>query len=244
MRNEEKNIVKMLNSIKKQNPHFGEIIVVDEASKDKTKEVVDSYSSRLPIHVLDGGGNPIGFNRNWGGLLAKGDPLFFSEGNCFLKPDLLKKVEALFQDKDLAAWSSCSLPYQSSWYVNLTYQLYDVVRFLLWKLHLGFSISGSVLAIRREIFVKLRGFGFFYNDDGVFGRKIFDFCRRSGYKCVFCIDPHYAVVRSMNRFGGGFCESMNHYIYILTNFLPALQCLLKNKMIIDETKFEQEEHIT
>lgn len=110
---------------------------------------------------------------------------------------------------------------------------------------LGFSISGSILVIRKNTFEELKGFGFGYNDDGVLGKKISDYCNRKGLKYIFSIDQSLAVYRSINRFhSNGIWESFTHYFYIITNFVPFLSGALKNRMLIDEVRFNNEDRIT
>jgi len=245
-RNEERNISKCLRSIFEQDwkdkfrgsAKKYEIIVVDGGSTDKTREIifVNECKHGIPISIIDGTGNPIGLNRNLGAKNAKGKILFFTEGDCFLRNGTLKKIGSLFQEESLIAWSTCALPSKSSWIICLTYRIYDVCRYLLAKTRLGFSLSGSVLAIRKKAFLKLKGFGkgTSMNDDGSLGRKIHETYRR---QYIFSINQRYAIYRSMSRFDKGYFKALDHYIYVLTNFFPFLKPLLRNKMAYTGRKF-------
>jgi len=244
VRNEEKNIIRLLNSIKIQEDYFKNIVIIDESSKDNTVKTIRKYKDKLPITLIYSKNLPIGVNRNLGGLIANSDILLFTEGNCFLKNGFLEEVESVFKDNKVVAFASCSMPMRESSIITSIYLFYDVLRWLLYKLRLGFSVSGSILAIRKTVFNEVKGFGLKYNDDGVLGRKIHDYCIKNRCKYVFSLNQDLAVVRSVNRFNTGFLESIGHYFYIITNFVPSLQKLLKNRMYWDEIKFRHEEHIT
>ena len=244
VRNEEKNIQRMLNSLIPQRAYFTDVHIIDEASKDRTYSVIYHYMNRLPLTLNYAYNIPIGLNRNFGGSLAESDIILFTEGNCFLKPDFLEQVESIFKEGNVAAFASSSMPLHGSGMITAIYLFYDVLRWLLSKARLGFSVSGSILVIRKSVFNEVQGFGHGYNDDGVLGRKVHEYCLKNGCKYIFTLDQKLAVTRSMNRFSTSIVESIGHYFYIITNFIPSLQRLLKNRMFWDEIKFRHEERIT
>lgn len=247
-RNEEKRIGRMLESIRIQNfkDEF-EIIVVDAESKDGTREVISRYFNRLPLRIVDGLGKGIGADRNIGGKLSRGELLFFTEGDCFLKRDLLKEIQEAFKDENLMAWSSMAIPNGTSWHIQLTYRIYDVCRYFLTKIPYpfkGYSTSGAILVIRKPIFTQLGGFqeGGMMNDDGVLGRKIRDYCKLNNKQFKFSIDPKTVIYRSMGRFEKGYFSAMQHYVYVLVNFFPFLSPLFKNQMRYEGLVFQHEEN--
>ena len=105
-KNEEKNIANCLQSIQAQTYPNIEIIVVDNNSTDKTKEIVLSFCHSRPVsgHGINSGGNPENFpisfftygpersaQRNFGLIQkAKGEYAMFLDADMTLSPDLIR----------------------------------------------------------------------------------------------------------------------------------------------------------
>ena len=79
-KNEEKYLPKLLASVKKQSFKDYEIIVADNNSKDKTKEIAKSYGCKIVKGGLPGKG------RNAGAKIAKGEIILFLDADVIL-PD-------------------------------------------------------------------------------------------------------------------------------------------------------------
>jgi len=246
-RNEEKNIASLLSSIiAQQYSGIFEVIIVDANSSDNTRSIISSYSKRLPITVLNGEGKGIGADRNLGGNYCNGDLIFFTEGDCVLTEGFLAQLGELFENNNLVAWSTITVPNKSSGLIQITYKMYDVARYLLTKIPYpfrGYSTSGAVLVIRRSAWFCVGGFreGSDMNDDGFMGRKIRDSYRRDG-QFVFCLNPAYPIYRIVDRFNESYFDSMNHYIYVLVNFFPFLVRYLKNQMVYEGKRFKNEKN--
>jgi glycosyltransferase involved in cell wall biosynthesis len=100
--NEEKYLPKLLESIKKQDFNDYEIIVADNKSKDKTREVAKRYGCK----IVDGG--MPGHGRNKGANAAKGDYLLFLDSDVVLPEGFLRENFSYFLNKKLVcaiAWS-------------------------------------------------------------------------------------------------------------------------------------------
>lgn len=246
-RNEEKRIGRMLQSIKDQNFHGEyEIIIVDAHSSDNTRKIISSYFNRLPLRIVDGEGKGIGADRNIGGNCCNGDVLFFTEGDCFLNKGFLFELQRLFRNKNLMSWSTITFPIKSSGLIQFTYKMYDVARYLLTKIPYpfkGYSTSGAILVIRKDVWLKVGGFkeGTNMNDDGFMGRKIRDHYRGKD-QFIFCINPKYPIYRIADRFNNGYFKTLNHYIYVLGNFFPFLLHYLKNQMVYEGQRFTHEKN--
>ena len=76
--NEEEVLPKLLASIKSQDFDDYEIIISDNFSKDRTREIAESYGAR----VVDGG--MPGPGRNRGAEAAKGDKLLFLDADVIM----------------------------------------------------------------------------------------------------------------------------------------------------------------
>ncbi len=89
--NEEKNIADLLDSLVIQEQPM-EVVVVDAASKDRTREIVQKYVERYPfisLHVKPG---RRGESTNYGVEKAKGDILAFIGGDCLANPFWIKEL--------------------------------------------------------------------------------------------------------------------------------------------------------
>jgi 4,4'-diaponeurosporenoate glycosyltransferase len=92
-RNEEHNIGKLLASINNQKFKVDELIVVNDSSTDKTKEIAENYGAK----VLESMSLPQGWmGKPWacwqGANNAKGDIFLFLDSDTFLEQDGLRKI--------------------------------------------------------------------------------------------------------------------------------------------------------
>ncbi len=81
--NEEDLIAECINSIKRQKKVVGEIIMVDNGSKDKTAEI----AKKLGCKVVKEEKRGVSHARNKGAKLAKGDILCFIDADGVLSKD-------------------------------------------------------------------------------------------------------------------------------------------------------------
>lgn len=102
--NEEKYLPKLLESIKKQDFNDYEIIVADNNSTDKTREIASLYGC-----LIVDGGMP-GPGRNKGAKVAKGDYLLFLDSDVVLSKGFLKQNFSYFLNKRLVCATSWSKP--------------------------------------------------------------------------------------------------------------------------------------
>src|ERR1700674_5334609 len=84
VRNEEENIRRCLDSVRclKFAPELFEVIVVDNGSTDRTKEVASAFKEFLPLQVLDRPDGYIAAVRNAGAAAARGRYLAFLDADC------------------------------------------------------------------------------------------------------------------------------------------------------------------
>jgi len=97
-KNEEKNIQRLLKSLKKQTFQDFEIIVVDNFSKDKTLEIASKFTKKIFQ-----AGRERSSQRNFGIKKAEGKYILFLDADMILEPDVLSQCYQLMEnDKNLA----------------------------------------------------------------------------------------------------------------------------------------------
>src|SRR3989344_4960537 len=106
--NEEKNLPRLFESIKKQNFGGYEIIVADAGSKDRTLEICKENNCR----ILKGGLPAKG--KNEGAKIANGDLLLFMDADTFLSQDFFKNSLKEFKDRNLGIASFKLIPYSGN----------------------------------------------------------------------------------------------------------------------------------
>lgn len=91
--NEKEYLPKLLTALDAQTVHPLEIIVADNFSTDKTREIARKYG----CIVVDGGLPPVA--RNKGGAVAKGEILLFLDSDVVPPPQFLEKATAEMEEK-------------------------------------------------------------------------------------------------------------------------------------------------
>ena len=107
VRNEEKIIARCLDSLINSDYKNKEIIVVNDASTDKTKEILKKYSNRDGVTVINLEKN-VGKKRAIGeGLrLARGEIFVFTDSDCVVAPDAISRIiEVFMADKNVGGVS-------------------------------------------------------------------------------------------------------------------------------------------
>ncbi len=162
--NEEKNIDKVLNSIKKQSYQPYEIIVVNDHSTDKTENIASTYSD-IKIISLQGEPPEGWVGKPWacwnGYLNSTGNLLLFLDADVELSPQALESVMAKYYQKKglLSIW-----PYQkfTRYYEHFNMPFHLIALSLL--SFFSFSpqlqpaiVFGPLLLISRNIYQKIGG---------------------------------------------------------------------------------------
>jgi glycosyltransferase involved in cell wall biosynthesis len=108
--NVEKYIDRCLSSLVNQTLKDIEIIVVDDASPDNSKKIIDSYVKKYPKKVRyfykENGGQ--GSARNLGLTKAKGDYIAYVDSDDYIEPDMMEKMynKAISDNSDIVVCGS------------------------------------------------------------------------------------------------------------------------------------------
>jgi cellulose synthase/poly-beta-1,6-N-acetylglucosamine synthase-like glycosyltransferase len=220
--NEESYIGECLESIMKeiQGRNFDvEIIVVNNASSDRTEEIARSFSR---VKVVDEPKKGLVQARNSGFLASTGDLIANVDADTKIPKGWLKKVfEEFERNPNLAALSGpyiyYDLPLITRFFVKIFYLLgyttYLLNHFIFEK---GAMLQGGNFIVRRSALLKIGGFDTsidFYGEDTDIARRM----QKAG-KVKFTFNlPMYTTGRRLKKEGvlsSGFRYSLN-YLWIL-----------------------------
>ena len=95
VRNEKNTIVAFIDSLLKQSVKPAEIIIVDGASTDGTRETLEGYSKRDEIVLISQGCN-IAQGRNLGVGRSRNNIIAITDAGCIVTPTWLENIEACF----------------------------------------------------------------------------------------------------------------------------------------------------
>ncbi len=165
--NEEKNIGRLLESVRRQSYDNLEIIVVDNYSKDETQEIV----RRFTPHIYSASGERSS-QRNFGTQKGKGNYLFFLDADMEIEKGLIKEAVDLFQNYNYAA---LIIPEKSQ-----GEGFWARVKALEKECYVGDSKIEAVRFFKKESFEKIGGF-----DENLIASEDWDLTNRlkkEGYK--------------------------------------------------------------
>jgi glycosyltransferase involved in cell wall biosynthesis len=177
--NEEAYIVPALLSLLGQARPPDEILVIDNASTDRTKAV----SAALPgVRVVDEPNKGLVVARERGRREAKGDLLVYVDADCRAPRMWLARIERRFVARpDLIALSGSYRFYDWDWLGRVLARLYDLtlapLTHILVKyiLRIGVVFYGGNFAVKREALAQIGGFDTaieFHGEDTNLGRRL------------------------------------------------------------------------
>lgn len=158
-KNEEKNIGNCLDSIIRQTypcPEM-EIIVVDNNSTDKTKEIAEDYRNKIlktgfaPLNIsIFNGGPERSAQRNFGGKQAQGKYIIYLDADMTLSPEVIAECVAALEENNqtVALYIPEIIQGDNFW---------NKVRRLERSFYDG-TVIDAARFLRRDIFLKVGGF--------------------------------------------------------------------------------------
>ena len=179
--NEEKYIIRCLKSVKQElssDDYDAEIIVVDNASTDKTCERVESFPG---VRVINEPHKGLSQARQAGFLASTGELIANIDADTIVPVGWLKTVMVEFtKEKNLVALSGPHIYYDLSIYSRL---LVKIFYFLGYTTHIinhhilgiGAMLQGGNFIVRRSALEKINGYNTsieFYGEDTDVGRRL------------------------------------------------------------------------
>jgi glycosyltransferase involved in cell wall biosynthesis len=149
VKNEQKGIARLLDSLLVQEPPF-EVVVVDALSHDRTWAILSKYASDHPdvVRITQKYGSR-GIGRNTGVAAAKGEFVAFIDGDCFADSHWLSELRAGLREDDVAAGKTVAVG-------SLQYGLLERVE--LFQRGNDVTYPSCNLGYRRSLFVGISGF--------------------------------------------------------------------------------------
>lgn len=156
-----------------------EVIVVNNASTDKTKKVASSYKN---VKVIDEPRKGLVFARKKGCLAAKGDLIANIDADTRLTKDWIDKVLSEFSNPKVVALSGPFIYYDLSEKLKLMVKLFYYYAFSLYLVNTHIFNTGSMLqggnfVLRRSAFEKAGGYDTkhysFYGEDAYVAMRMF-----------------------------------------------------------------------
>jgi glycosyltransferase involved in cell wall biosynthesis len=215
--NEERYIGNLFKSLNLQNYHDFETIVVDGGSTDATVNLSHEFGATT-ITLPKVKEFP---SRNKAAELSNGEILLFTGADVVFPKNLLANIAKKFEDPELTAVGGPGIPYDTALMFKTEFFLYNCARCffaLLPKPLKRFSTSTNLLAVRKDVFLRLGGLDVNdVNADGMLGRKL---CGAGKVWFSFFKVKAYASARRIDSMGGATFNM--HFAYVLENFFPFL----------------------
>jgi lipopolysaccharide/colanic/teichoic acid biosynthesis glycosyltransferase/glycosyltransferase involved in cell wall biosynthesis len=159
-----------------------EIIVVDDGSNDKTKEIVESYSSVRYLQITHGGPSAA---RNAGANAAAGEILAFTDADCIPSEEWLYQLTLPFQDPEIIGVKGAYRTRQSEIVSRFVQVEYESKYLRLQKQKFIDFIDTHSAAYRKDIFIENGGFDTNFKVASVEDQEFSFRLARKGYRMVF-----------------------------------------------------------
>jgi glycosyltransferase involved in cell wall biosynthesis len=102
-KNEEQYIGECIESILNQSIQAFELIIIDDLSTDHTSKIIKTYNDKRIIYIRNEKWLGISGSRNRGVNYAKGDYVFFTDGDCTVSPKWIEEGLKHFNDEKVVA---------------------------------------------------------------------------------------------------------------------------------------------
>jgi cellulose synthase/poly-beta-1,6-N-acetylglucosamine synthase-like glycosyltransferase len=175
--NEEKYVGKCLDSSLKNGGELFEIIVVNNASTDNTKNVVLSFASQYPkIRIVDEPQKGLTKARQRGLEEAEGDIVAYIDADGKMPAGWVEKINKYFEENNkVVCVSGPGVYYDQSFMGKIFAWIYWVILAYPAYFLIGYMVYGANFAARKSALVKIGGFDkniSFYGEDTDIARRL------------------------------------------------------------------------
>ncbi len=218
--NEEHFLPLLLSDLERQKDKNFEIIIIDGASVDKTREIAKEFSKRLSLTIHEVNKHNVSFQRNIGAKKAKGAYIIFLDADSCISPFFTKKLRLyIFRTKGLIFLPAIA-PDEINSQTKVVFNFINFIVEMSQSIGKPFSSGGSMI-FERNFFDLIGGFpeDVYMSEDHQLIQKAFKY----GVKARFMRGVKVKVsMRRMKKEG----ELKVLYKYLLT----AAQFLIKGKI--------------
>lgn len=206
--NEEEHIGRCIESlIAQKTTHDYEVIVVDNASTDRTFDVATQYKGRLDLKILKESKKGRGQARFTGCRAAKGDIILNLDGDSMAPPNWIDTMTAPLADPNIVAVTGTGKIDDCTRRINVTFNTFQPLSMIVYRmLFKHYWLTGFNFAIKTDIYKKA----------GEFNPKI---TSNEDTELAFRVAKHgkikflkYPVTVSGRRVSKGFVKGMIPYI--------------------------------
>jgi glycosyltransferase involved in cell wall biosynthesis len=163
-----------------------EVIVVDNGSTDRTREIARSFEDRLNVRVLERRGVRISALRNYGTSEAQGAILAFLDADCLAPKEWLARMVELIPGRGAGVVGAHYLLPENSTWVGRTWHRYQEAA----KSGEVSHVPAGDLIMRREDFLRIGGF-----DESIQTNEDYELCDRARANgMTVCAVPEIGVV--------------------------------------------------
>lgn len=165
VRNVEKYIGNCIRSILDQTFTDFEIVVIDDLSNDHTKEIIENFKDKRIRYCRNEKWLGIAKNRNRSLKYARGDYVFFTDGDCIVSQDWIEQGMSFLKNPDCAGVEGKSYYVSKQYKPTLSDHTYESGR--------GKFMTNNI-AYKRSIVESIGGFDerYSYHDDRDLGLRI------------------------------------------------------------------------
>ena len=148
--NEENYLPRLLDCFKKQNFKNYEIIVADADSKDKTREIAQTFGCKIVRGGLPAKG------RNEGAKIIKGDLILFLDGDALLPANFLEKALKEFTERNLDIASFVLTPISEKKYPKILFNIFYNYPLRFFEKRWAHAMIG--ILVKNNLHESLKGF--------------------------------------------------------------------------------------
>ena len=194
-RNEEKNIERILNSIKNLDYENYQVLIYDDLSEDKTYEIAKSFESEK-IRVIKGFDKPkewVGKNFALYNLVkfSSGEILLFLDADIVIKDsEILKKISENINDDVITGFGK---------FEGYGKFILSIVPYLFSIIPINLGLNGQFWAIKKDIYLKYNPH-FLFKDEILEDVKIGNYLKMKGIRVKFYDLKDVFDVKMYNNF--------------------------------------------
>lgn len=213
--NEEKLIHRCLSAfINQDTKERFEVILVDNASTDKTYEIASHFLDRIPLRIINEKRKGRGSARFSGFSQARGEVILSTDADCVVPPDWISSLfKELEKGKNSAVTGSCYVndlsPFKN-WLFNVSQPAaMRIYRFLFGH----YWLNGFNFGIYRDKYLMSGGF-----DPNLNAQEDIDLSFKVYKLGKIVYAPRVSLLFSGRRFSGGLLSGFKPYLMTFINF--------------------------